>query len=117
MPSTVASAAVAAHRVIPEIPREAAKADLRKPEVDAFRVAIGRAVDRARLVCGWNLDEFAAAVGRDSRQVRRWIDGSERPQFDALFAVEALRAPLVVQLAGLSGDIEIVTELRVRRTA
>jgi len=97
------------------------RADLRKAEADHWRFAIGLAIERTLSLCGWSLKEFAAAVNRDERQCARWITGGERPQFDALFAVERLRQPLIQALAELAGDgveIETVVRLRaLRRTA
>ena len=91
------------------------KADLRKAETDRWRCAVGLAVERVVSLCGWSLKEFAAAVGRDERQVARWITGRERPQFDALFAVEQLRQPTIQALAELAGDgVEIETVVRLR---
>lgn len=99
-------------------PRVMAKADLRFPESPDFRAAIGQCIDRARLSLAWNLDEFARHLGdRDPRQIARWIAGSERPQFDVLFACEPMRVPLVIQLAGLSADVEVTTQITVRRLA
>ena len=117
MPVTVPETPRSAHLLCSEIPARMAKAELRIPEMRDFRAEIGRAIDRARLSLTWNLDEFAAAVGRDTRQLARWMSGTERPQFDALFSVEALRGPLVIELARLSEQIEVVTEIRVRRSA
>lgn len=93
------------------------KADLRKAETDDFRAGIGRAVDEARRAAGWNLDELAHALGRDPRQVARWISGAERPQFDALLAIPELRGSLIVALARLTSEIEITTTLAIRRSA
>jgi len=95
-----------------------AKADLRLPEMDAWREQIGHAIQRAVSLLGWTLKEFAAAVKRDERQCARWINGSERPQFDVLFAVEALRQPLVLALAERAGQgVEIETTIHLRRIA
>jgi len=91
-----------------------ARADLRKTETGEWRTAIGRAIDRVK--GQRSLKEFAGLVLREERQVGRWITGEERPQFDALFAVESLRQPLVIALAELAGDgVEIETTVRVRR--
>jgi hypothetical protein len=93
-----------------------AKVDLRKAEVDAHRQLIGRALDRARQLRGWNLDEFADAVARDPRQVARWFAGTERAQFDAIFAVVSLRQPVIVAFAEIAGEgVEVETVVRVRR--
>jgi transcriptional regulator with XRE-family HTH domain len=96
-----------------------AKADLRKAEMVDWRADVGRAIERMRLLCGLSLKELADVVGRDERQIARWITGAERPQLDALFAVETLRQPLVVALAELAQNdgIEIVTEIRLKRRA
>lgn len=95
-----------------------AKADLRKTEVDPWRQHIGRAVERARLLRGWSLKELADAVGRNERQVARWINGQERLQLDALFAPKCFRQSLVVALAEMAGEgIEIATHITVRKTA
>jgi DNA-binding transcriptional regulator YiaG len=96
-----------------ELRKAMAKADLRKPE--PWREHVGQAIDRCRLMCGLSLKEFADAVGRDERQVARWMTGTERPQFDALFTVEALRAPLIIALAALAEDAQIVTTISIKR--
>lgn len=117
MGASLAHAAAPRHLLRSEMRPKPAKADLRKAENVEFHAVIGACIDRARLAVGWNLNEFADAVRRDTRQVKRWIDGVERPQFDALFAVAVLRGPLVIELARLSEDIEVETTIRVRRTA
>lgn len=96
-----------------------AKADVRKADVDAWRGQIGRAVDRVRQLSGLNLQQFSNAIDRDDRQVKRWIEGKDRPQLDALFAVPMLREHIVVALAELlSGQgVEVETTVRIRRQA
>jgi hypothetical protein len=104
------------HHRLPDVAERMAKvgsADVRKAD-DALRIALGRAVRRVRGAL--SLKEFAAAIDRDERQVARWEDGTDRPHFDALFAVDALRQPLVLALAELA-DIEIVTQITLRRRA
>lgn len=82
---------------------------------DDFRGKVGAAIDRARTLRGWNLDELSHACRRDPRQVAKWISGLERPQFDVLFAVETFRKPLVIALAELAGQgVEIDTVIRLR---
>lgn len=77
---------------------------------------VGKAIQRAMSLRGWSLKEFAAAVDRDERQVARWLNGEERPQFDAMFAREDFRQPLVLALAELAGPVfEIETTVRTRR--
>ena len=126
MPS-VAETPSARHRQLLEITSGVmAKADLKKLEIN-LKAAIGGAVEDARKSLGWSQKELASAIDkatgvqpgdeRDVAQISRWEKGSERPQFDVLWAVEPLRGPLVIALASLSQQIEVVTEIRVRRSA
>lgn len=91
-----------------------AKADLRKTE----QPNLGRAIERAVRLRGWTLKEFAAAMDRDPRQCARWMDGTERAQFDVMFSVESFRQPLLVALAEMVGDgVEVETHISIRRRA
>lgn len=109
--------------LIGDVQKRMAKADLRKAETasaDEWRERIGRAVRETR--GGLSLKEFTAALNRpgedrDERQVARWEDGKERPQFDVIFAVPAFRARLVLALAGLVDDVVVETNIRIKRTA
>jgi transcriptional regulator with XRE-family HTH domain len=93
-----------------------AKADLRKAELEDWRGYIGQAIERMRMLSGLSLKEFAARLDRDERQIARWIAGTERPQFDVLFADEGLRQALVIALCELAGGgVEITTQITVRR--
>ena len=89
-----------------------AKADLKSLEAD-FKAQIGRAIQRAFSLAGLTQKEAAGKVNRDAAQIARWIAGTERPQMDALFAVEELRWPLIQCLAALA-QAEITTEIRRR---
>lgn len=90
------------------------KADLRKSEsADALR-ELGTCLDDARSAVKWTLDQLAAELKRDPRQVRRWIAGEERTQVDVVFAVPELRKPFVIALAKLA---ECSVETTVRITA
>jgi len=115
MPATLPAPTAARHRLLPDMRPAMAKADLRKADLADWRAAIGRAVERTRTLTQRSLKEFADAIGRDERQVARWIAGSERPQFDAIFAVSALRASAVLALAELAEEIEVSTTIRIRR--
>lgn len=123
MGNSLAHVAPSRHRVLPETSGAMAKANLRKAETRNFQAEIGACVRAARLVLGWSLKEFTAQIERatgqkrDERQIGRWEDGKERPQFDALFAIEPLRGPLVIQLAALSEAIEVQTTIVVRKSA
>lgn len=107
----------ARHLLTSEIRPQMAKADLRKTEMDdeQWRVEVGRAIERTRTLSGLSLKEFADAVGRDERQVGRWIAAKERPQLDAIFASPNKRIgqSLVVAIAEIAGVI-VETLVRVR---
>ena len=92
-----------------------AKADLKEVETRDFRAEIGRAIQRALSIAGRSQKEAAGLVGVDVAQVARWIAGTERPQMDRLFAIEELRQPLIVELAELAENVEVVTEIRFRK--
>lgn len=80
------------------------------------RQLIGAALERARELRGWSLKELADHVHREPRQVARWIDGTERAQMDALFAVESLRQPLIVAFAEAAGQgVEVQTQITILR--
>lgn len=66
---------------------------------------------------GMTLKEFAAALGKNESQVRRQIEGKERPQIEAVFAVEKFQGPLVIALARLASGTEVDTVIHVRRSA
>lgn len=92
------------------------KADLPKGENGGFLADIGACLDAARREVGWTVDQLAAELGRDSKQVARWMRGEERTQLDTVFSVPALRQPFVIALARLAA-CEIETTVRIRRTA
>ena len=98
-----------------------AKADLKNIEIDERKAAIGRAVTRARQLAGLTQDELAGEIAKaldrdrfDPAQVARWEAGKERPQFDALLAVEVMWWPVVQCLAALDKAVEVVTHIRRR---
>lgn len=87
-------------------------------QIVEWKEAVGRAVQRCFLLAGVSQKEAAALLSRDTAQIARWVAGTERPQFDAIFGVDAFRSPLVIALAELAGEgIEVITEIRVRRRA
>jgi len=117
MTTSVAKALQAGHRnSLERVTPQMAKADLNTIEKREFREEIGRAIQRAIGLAGLSQKEAAGEIGRDAAQLARWIAGTERPQFDALFAVERLREPLCVALAQMSGaDVQL--EIKFRKTA
>lgn len=116
MSATMTNPLSSANLLSTDLPVRMAKAGVRKTN-PSMRALLGRCVEEVRLACGLNLDEFAHALGKNPRQVARWISGEDNPMFDAIVAVERFRSPLVIALASLSKDIEVVTEIRVRRSA
>ena len=91
-----------------------AKALLPKGEsADALK-ELGECLDEARRVVGWTVDQLAAELHRDSKQVARWMRGEERTQVDAVFQIAVLRQPFVIALAKLA-ECEIETTVRIRR--
>jgi len=64
--------------------------------------AVGSAVRRAIAVVGWSEKEAAGKLGVDPGDFAKWLSGDRRPQFDRLFAIEALQQPLVICLARLA---------------
>ena len=117
MSTTLASPSVDGLRELADLQPRMAKADLRKAETVNYREQIGQAIQRATSLIGWTLKELAGHVNRDPRQVARWIAGQERAQLDVLWEVEELRGPLVLALAELSQQAEVVTTISLRRTA
>ncbi len=90
----------------------------RKPLAEqAWREQIGRAIDRALTLARLTKQEASYAMGyADQSALSRWIAATERPLFDKLFAVEPLRASLVVALSELAGEaVEISTTVTIRR--
>lgn len=119
MKTSLAESPTVRQRVISDIKPEMAKAEIAgrvKPEMRRFWAETGACLDEARRVVGWTIEQLAAEVGRDARQVRRWIAGEEQTQLAAVFAVEPLRQPFVIALARLA-NCEVITEIRVRRSA
>jgi ribosome-binding protein aMBF1 (putative translation factor) len=113
MSASVDERAATGHRVIPEMRRAMAKAEVRKPENDEIQADIGGCLDYARREVGWTLDTLAEELGRDPRQVRRWIANEERTQLDVVFKVRALRQPFVIALARLAAcQVEVVIRAR-----
>lgn len=98
-----------------DAPATMAKATIRK--ADELYPALGGCLDEVRRVAGLSLEEFAFALGKDSRQVARQIQGIDRPQLETVWAVVRFQAPLVIALARLVAEVEMFTEMRIRRTA
>lgn len=95
---------------------KASLAAIRKAENEDW-VRLGTAVERTRGLLGLTLQEFASAIDKDERQVARWIAGTERTQVDAIFAVAHFQRAFVIALAEQAQGVDVVTEIRVPRSA
>lgn len=117
MPNSLPTSAVNRLRERLETPAPTmAKADLKERE-PRWRADVGQALDRGIKLAGRNQKDTWVALGHnDGAQLSRWIAGTERPQFDVLFAVDWLRQPLVIALAALA-ELEVETTIRVKRFA
>lgn len=106
MPSTLRDESSVPLRELPETAKSMARAHLRKAETVDYRAEIARLVLSVTGHLG--LKEVAALIkqhtGRtiDERQLARWKDGSERPQFDALCAVPEFQVPIAVGFARIA---------------
>ena len=103
--------------LLPDKGGKTAKASIRKPDTETYYASLGGCIEEVRRVSGLSLKEFACEVKKDERQLARQIEGKDRPQLEAVFAIERFRGPLVIALAKLAADVDVVTEIRVRRTA
>jgi transcriptional regulator with XRE-family HTH domain len=87
------------------------RATLRKAENNDT----GLALERALKLRGWSLKELSDAAQRGERQLARWMEGTEHPQLDTLFAIASFRQPLIIALAesaGLGVDVQTVVTIR-----
>src|SRR5689334_15494302 len=91
-----------------EMRAKQAKVTLPKRETDAYFAALGGCMDEVRRTFDLTLEGFAYELGTDRAQVGRQIEGKERPQLEKVFAVDRFRAPLVIALAKLAADVEVV---------
>jgi ribosome-binding protein aMBF1 (putative translation factor) len=119
MADSLRASAVPRHRVLSDVEPRMAKAaliDVRKSETRMNWAAIGGCLDFARRDAGWNLEQLAAALDKDARQVRRWIAGEEQTQLAVVFAVRELQQPFVIALAKLAA-CDVTTQISIRRSA
>lgn len=103
MPQSVVDPGSARHRVIGEMRPKMLKAIPVKGESVDYLLELGECLDCARHAVGWTVDQLAGELGRDSKQVARWMRGEERTQVDRVLAVYALRWPFIAALARLCG--------------
>lgn len=118
------SSAALGHPVSPDTRRSG---DVRALDIDsaAMRVALGRVIARTFELVGptpetdWSSHKEAAArLDVDEGELGKWLSGARRPHLDKLLAIPELQQALIVALAELGGiGVEVVTEIRLRRTA
>lgn len=94
-----------------------AKVPIPKRDTEVYYAALGGCMDEVRRVFDLSLEGFAYELGVDRGQLGKQIKGEDRPQLEKVFAVDRFRAPLVIALAKLAAGVEVVTEIRVRRSA
>lgn len=94
-----------------------AKADLRISEKSeaAFYARLGGCMAEVQHAFGLTLKEFAGELGKNESQIRRQMEGHERPQIEAVFVVERFQGPMVIALARLASGVEIDTVLHIRQ--
>jgi len=120
MADSIARRAAPAHVLLSDVRPVMAKVHssaVRNADSAQLFAQLGACIEDVRCDAKLTLDEFAHALGKDDRQVARWIKGEDRPQLETVFAVERFRAPLLVALAGLAPEIRIVTTLTFERIA
>lgn len=119
MSSKVANADALSHRQrLENVTPVMAKADLKNLEIE-WKRRVGRAVSRAFKRADLSQKEVAGLLNHsDSAQINRWCAGTERPQLDALFAIDALQQPLVIELARMINQgVKLTTHIELELTA
>jgi hypothetical protein len=77
---------------------------------------VGQVIGRALELAGLSRQEVAFTMGyADESSLCRWIAGVETPQFARLWQVAPLRPALVLAWAEHTEDIEVTTQISVRR--
>lgn len=90
--------------------------DLRSAEVNPHYVKLGACIAEVMRFSGLSLEEFAFALKKDERQIARQMQGRERPQLEAVLAVDRFQGPMIVALARISQGVEVDTVLHIRYT-
>lgn len=106
--------------LVPERRQKQAKAalpDVRKAEIERLWKKDGAAMREVQHAFGLTLKEFAAAIGKDERQVERQMQGVERPQIEAVRAIARFEGPMLIALARRADGVEVDTVIHVRRSA
>lgn len=112
MGQKVSNAMVPSQRVLPDKADRMARGVLRKPESEDALKEFGEALDFARRMEGWTLDQLARELNRDPRQVRRWIAGEERTQYEYVRGFPALWQWFLIALTRGVDNCEAEVTLR-----
>lgn len=91
-----------------------AKADVRKADNALIHAQLGHCMQEVQHAFCLTLKEFAAELGKDERQVQRQMDGIDRPQIEAVFAVERFQGPMVIAMARVAAGVEVDTVVHIR---
>ena len=116
MGSSVSQPSLPTPLLVTETSARMAKAGLRNSE-NPYYAQLGSCLRDVQHAFGLTLQEFAVELGKNESQVRRQMDGTERPQIEAVFAVPRFQGPLVIALARLATGVEVDTVIHVRRSA
>lgn len=115
---SVSQAQPSAHLLPSETGARTAKAALRSADgINPQHVKWGGCMAEVMRFSGLSLEEFAFALKKDARQVARQMLGQERPQIEAVLAVDRLQGPMVIALARVSHGVEVDTVIHIRRSA
>ena len=117
MASSLAQPNLPTPLLVSEKPRRQAKAALkgiRKAEKNALWIKDGAAMREVQNAFGLTLKEFAAALGRDERQIERQMQGMERPQVEAVRAIQRFEGPMLVAMARRANGVEVDTVVHIR---
>lgn len=117
MATSLAQPSLPTPLLLSDVTGKMAKAAIRKADTDGLYQALGGAMCEVMRSMGLSLKEFACELGKDERQLHRQMEGTDRPQIEAVFAIDRFRGPMVIALARLAADVDVVTEIRVRRSA
>lgn len=102
--------------LVTETGAQMAKTGLWKTEIDPHYAQLGNCIREVQHAFCLTLQEFSAELGKNESQVRRQMEGRERPQIEAVFAVPRFQGPLVIALARLANGVDVDTVIHVRRT-
>ena len=100
-----------------EIGAQMAKTPLRSAE-NPQHIKLGACMAQVMRFLGLSLEEFAFALGKDERQLARQMQGKERPQIEAVLAVDRFQGVMLIALANAheSAGVSVDTVIHIRRT-